>query len=124
MHCAVPRRPRDHALISGNASVGDVTQNEPDPCCMLHKTSKSSTSSSPTLKSLILSKLDYGDTVFYPLNASDLKRLQKWHYAATLFLGPLYGDTVFYPLNASDLKRLQKWHYAATLFLGPLYCVE
>ena len=29
LHCAVPRRPRDHELISRNAC--DVTQNELDP---------------------------------------------------------------------------------------------
>ena len=39
-------------------------------------------------ESLILSKLGYGNTVFYPLNASELKRLQKCQYAAaTLVLG-------------------------------------
>ena len=51
-------------------------------------------------ESLILSKLDYGDTVFYPLNASELKRLQKCQYAAAnLVLGRHVKDP-------KDLKTL------------------
>ena len=51
-------------------------------------------------ESLILSKLDYGDNVFYPLNASELKRLQKCQYAAAnLVLGRHVKDP-------KDLKTL------------------
>ena len=37
-------------------------------------------------ESLVLSKLDYGDTVFYPLTNVDLKRLQKCQNAAGSFV--------------------------------------
>ena len=51
-------------------------------------------------ESLILLKLDYGGTVFYPLNASELKRLQKCQYAAaSLVLGHHVKDP-------KDLKTL------------------
>ena len=51
-------------------------------------------------ESLILLKLDYGETVFYPLNASEFKRLQKCQYAAaSLVLGGHVKDP-------KDLKTL------------------
>ena len=54
----------------------------------------------PLDESLIPSKLDYGDPVFYPLNASELKRLQKRQYAAaSLVLGRHVKDP-------KDLKTL------------------
>jgi hypothetical protein len=37
-------------------------------------------------ESLVLSKLDYGDAVFYPLTNVDLKRLQKCQNAAASFV--------------------------------------
>ena len=63
-------------------------------------------------ESPILSKLDYGDTVFYSLNTSELKRLQKSQYtAASIVLGRLVKDPKdFKTIGWLSMKNRRDFH--------------
>ena len=63
-------------------------------------------------ESLIFSRLDFGDIVFYPLNQHLLKRLQRIQYPAASFVTALCVNSIesIFKLGLLPMRERRDWH--------------
>lgn len=68
-------------------------------------------------ESLILSRLDFGDVVVYPLTECLLKRLQRIQYSAASFVTGRYSNSIdtILKLGWLPLRECRDWHLLKTV---------